>query len=125
MLSLEKLEVQFSSNVEPLLEIDGLKELILHVPEQYCSSCMDDWIRNGPIHFNLLLQLRLDKGSETDVETCFFISILLMNFSPLSDCTSHFKLYHKLRPPLDLFPTLPDFQMEIGLGQNYHTICNI
>ena len=52
--------------------------------------------------------------TKNQIERSFFTSILQMGFSMLSNYTSH---YYKLRPPLDLFPALYDFQMEIGPGQ--------
>ena len=38
MEHLEKLEVQLSTDVKPLLQIGGLKELTVHVPKQYHLS---------------------------------------------------------------------------------------
>ena len=115
MASLEKLEVQLSSDIEPLLDIDGLKEMTVHVPEQYHSSCaqwVEEWKMNDcvPFHFNLFTA-----RFEPDLEARFLKSVLQRRkCSPLSGYTSCFKLFYKLRPPLGLFHTLPDFQVEIG-----------
>ena len=118
MAKLEKLEVQLSDDIEPLLEISGLKELTVHVPEEYHSSCAEwvvDWMRNGCVPVNLnLFTARFDEESETATEASFFQSILRKSYSPLPGYTSYFRLFYKLKPPLDLFPSLPDFQLEIG-----------
>jgi len=114
MIRLEKLEVQLSSGIEPLLEIGRLKELTVHVPEQYHSSCaqwVEEWKKYGcvPFYFNLFTA-----RFKPDAETSFIKSILHRNYSPLSGYTSYFKLFYKLKPPLDLFPSLPDFQVQFG-----------
>jgi len=114
MAKLEMLEVQLSSDIEPLLEIGSLKELTVHVPEQYhllCAQWVEKWKKYGcvPFHFNIFTA-----RFEPDVETSFLKSILQRNYSPLSGYTSYFKLFYKLKPPLDLFPSLPDFQVEFG-----------
>ena len=48
MEHLEKLEVQLSTDIKPLLQIGGLKELTVHVPKQYHSLCapwVEEWIK--------------------------------------------------------------------------------
>ena len=59
MKTLEKLEMQLSTDINPLLHIDRLKELTIHVAEQHHSSCyqwVEEWMKKGfvPCHLNLI-----------------------------------------------------------------------
>jgi len=113
MEHLEKLKVQLSTDIKPLLQIGGLKELTVHVPEQYHSKCIQwvqEWIKKHcvPCNFNLIT-----KAFNYELETGFMASLLRWNFTP-QDYTSNFKLYYHFEIPLHLFPNLPEFQLEIG-----------
>ena len=58
MEHLEKLEVQLSTDIKPLLQIGGLKELTVHVPKQYHSLCapwVEEWIKRRCLPCNLNL----------------------------------------------------------------------
>ena len=113
MEHLEKLEVQLSTNIKPLLQIDELKELTVHVPEEHhslCTSWVEEWIKKHciPCNFNLVIEV----GPKTD----FVESLLKWNFTPLvhAEYMSYFKLYYHFEAPLNLFPNLPVFQCEFG-----------
>ena len=116
MEGLEKLEVQLSTDIQPLLQIGGLKTLTVYVPEGYHSLCapwVQKWMKNEFIPCNL--NLIKEKVFRNVVEVQFIESILRWNFTPLKDYTSCFKLYYDVRtPPLNLFPLLPEFQIEFG-----------
>ena len=113
MKHLEKLEVQLSTDIKPLLQIGGLKELTVHVPKQYRSMCVQwvqEWTKKRiPCSFNLIT-----KAFDSELESGFVKSLLQWNFTPLLGCTSYFKLYYHFETPLNLFPNLPEFQFEIG-----------
>ena len=115
MEHLEKLEVQLSTDIKPLLQIGGLKELTVHVPKQYHSLCtpwVKVWMRKDCVPWNLNLVTEMFGVGE---EAEFIQSILRWNFRPLTNYSSHFKLYYRFRePPLNLYPSLPEFQVEFG-----------
>ena len=112
---LENLEVQLSTNIKPLLQIVELKDLTVHVPIEHHSLCapwVQEWMRNKFIPYNLNLVTEM---FDIEVEAQFIESFLQWNFTPLTDYTSCFKLYYDMRiPPLNLFPSLPQFQVEFG-----------
>jgi len=112
---LEELEVQLSTDIKPLLRIGELKDLTIHVPEECHSLCVQwvvEWMRNKfiPIKLNLVTK----KFADYDLEEQFKESILQFpDFTPLTDYTSSFKLYYDMRtPPLNLSPSLPEFQVD-------------
>ena len=110
---LEKLEVQLSTDIKPLLQIGKLKDLTVHVPttlHSLCAQWVIEWMKNKfiPTKLNLVTE-RLDY----DLEEQFIESILQWDFIPLKDYTSSFKLYYTMKaPPLNLSPSLPEFQVE-------------
>ena len=113
MEHLESLEAQLSTDIKPLLKIGGLKELTVHVPEEYHSLCtpwVEEWMKKCciPCNFNLITE-RFDFYEEIS----FLESLLQCNIAPLIGYTSYFKLYYHFELPLNLFPNLPDFQLEI------------
>ena len=62
MKHLKKLEVHLSTDIKPLLLIDGLEELVVHVSKQHypmCSPWVQEWMRNGfiPSHLTLIADL--------------------------------------------------------------------
>jgi len=73
---LEKLEVQLSTKLKPLLQIGELKDLTVHVPKELrslCVSWVEEWMRNKfiPYNFNLITEM-----FDIDIEAQFFESIL-------------------------------------------------
>ena len=113
---LEKLEVQLSTDIKPLLLIGGLKGLTVHVPEEYHSLCtpwVEEWMKKRciPCNFNLITKT-FDLGSEE-----LFLESLLQwkQVTPLIGYTSYFKLFYSdIRPPLNFFLLIPEFELEIG-----------
>jgi len=110
MKNLVKLEMQLSSDIKPLLLIGGLKELTVHVPEQYhslCSQWLQEWMKKSfvPCHLNLIADF------DYELERVFLQSLLQWNFTPLVGYTSYFKHYSKLKSPLSLYPPIPDYQL--------------
>ena len=113
MENLEKLEMQLSTDINPLLHIDGLKELTIHVAEQHHSSCyqwVEEWMKKGfvPCHLNLIADF------DYKVERAFLQSLLQWNFTPLEGYISYFKHYKNFRSPLNLYPPIPDYQLVFG-----------
>lgn len=114
MQHLEKLEVQLSTNINPLLRIGGLKELTVHVPKQCHSKCVVwvvKWMKNHfiPRNMNLITEM-----FENVTERRLVKSFLGWNLTPLIGYRSCFKCYYSHSIPLNLFPCLPEFQVEIG-----------
>ena len=113
MKHLKKLEVQLSTDIKPLLQIGGLKELTVYVLEEYhlfCIPWVEEWIKRRciPCNFNLVTD-----RFEVKLEAKFVTSLLQWNFTP-QGYTSYFKFYYHFTVPLNLFPNLPVFQLEIG-----------
>ena len=114
MEHLEKLEVQLSTDIKPLLQIGGLKELTVHVPKQYHSKCVQwiqEWIKKRCIPCSLNL---VTKAFDSKLESGFMESLLHRAEFPPQGYTSCFRLYYHFEIPLNLFPNLPEFQLEIG-----------
>jgi len=117
MEHLEKLEVQLSTEIIPLLKISGLKELTVHVSEDnqlMCTSWALEWIRNHciPCKLNLVTEMLHD----FEVETEFVESVLQRRFIPLNGYTSCLKVFYNFSVPLNLFPSksLPEYQFDFG-----------
>jgi len=113
MKNLEKLEVQLSTDINPLLLIDGLKELTVHVAEKHHSSCcqwLQEWMKRDfvPYHLNLIANL------DYEIEREFLQSLLQWNITPLVDYTSYFKYYKSYGSPLNLYPPIPEYQLVFG-----------
>jgi len=122
--SLEKLKVQLSVNYKPLLQIgDSLKELTVCVPLQahgVCVSFVEEWIKDGFVLRNLNFVI-LDSHTGSDDTTQFlrsfleFLRSLAERRYPVPvDHLSHLKVYYGLKVPLNLFPSLPSYQMDFG-----------
>jgi len=104
MEHLEKLEVQLSTDIKPLLEIKGLKELTVHVPEEHHSLCtpwVQEWVRKQciPCNFNFVTK----EFDNYDLKVYFLKSLFSWSFTPLIGYTSYFKLYYHFEIPLNLF----------------------
>ena len=115
MERLEKLEVQLSTDIKPLLQIGGLKELTVHVPKQHHSlfpSWVEKWMKKHclPCNFNVVLEM----FGAYSVDTNLMELLLRLVDAPLIGYTSYFKLYYNFEVPLNLFPNLPFYQLEIG-----------
>ena len=113
MKRLKKLEVQLSTDIKPLLLIDGLEELLVHVSKQHHPMCLpwvQEWMSNGfvPSHLTLIAKLGYD------IERVFLESLLHWNFIPLVGHTAYFKHYKIFRSPLNLYPCIPDYQLVFG-----------
>ena len=65
-------------------------------------------MKKGFVPYSLNLVTEMFESTE------FLESLLEWNFVPTVGHTSYFKLYYKFRVPLNLFPTLPEFQLEFG-----------
>ena len=118
MQNLRKLEVQFLSDVaiEPIFQIGvGLKELTVHVQERLTYkqySWLKEWIKNGcvPTHLTFVV---LD-FYPFSFEKSSFLQFLLQKRTIPVHHKPYFKLHFNFKVPLNLFPTLPDFQLEFG-----------
>ena len=115
MEHLEKLEVQLSPAIKPLLQISGLKELTIHVPEALYSRCfpwIQEWMMKGyvPPKLNVVTRFLFIK---------FLLSEAAVRMPPVGH-RSCLKLYYSdVKVPLNLFPTLPHFQLDFGENTIY------
>ena len=117
MKHLEKLEVQLSTDIKPLLQIVGLKELTVHVLKQYHSLCppwVEEWSKNRCVPCNLNLVIKEFERFNQHVGLDFVEYLSRLIDTPLKGYTSFFKLYYHFEVPLNFFPNLPVFQLEIG-----------
>ena len=113
MKHLEKLEVRLVADIKLLLQIGGLKELTVHVPREchpLCTPWVQEWMKNRFIPYTLNVVTEM---FEYDSEIDFLESLIQQNFTPLIGYTSYFKLYYNFLVPLNLFPSLPEFQLEL------------
>jgi len=119
MQNLQQLEVQILSDadIKPILKIGAgqLKELTIHVQEVLRSkqySWVEEWIKNGcvPAHLTFIV-LRFLPYS---LEQSLFLGFLLREHAISVDHESCFKLHFNSTVPLNLYPTLPYFQLEFG-----------
>ena len=111
---LEQLEVQLSTDIKPLLQIDGLNELTVHVPKQYHSLCapwVEEWMERRCMPCNLNL---ITETFDFSIEANFIELLLQWNFTPLIGYNSFLKLYYVFEMPLKLSHNLPVLQLEIG-----------
>jgi len=110
-MSLEKLEVRLSSYyIEPLLSIEGLKELTIHVIEEdhlLCESCVEEWMRGGFVPPNLVLVTKQMGDMQLFLLTNWFTQTV-------KDYLCCFTLYHDCQVPLNLFPVMPVIRFEYG-----------
>jgi len=114
MNHLEKLEVRLKSNVKPLLQVDGLKELTIHLPAycfMLCHAVAREWVSHGfnPCSFNICIELFY-----TQLGRNFMRSWSQWNSSLPVGSKAYFTLFQKYKTPLDLFPILPVIQLEFG-----------
>ena len=115
MKHLEILEVKLVTEIKPFLQIVGLKELTVYVPGEYherCNAWVQEWMENSYIPYGLNVVTEM---FDYDDEVQFFKSLLRWNHTPLSGYTSFFRLYYDVSVvPLNLFPSLPQFQLTFG-----------
>jgi len=115
---LEKLEVQLSTDIEPLLRIGGLKELTVHVViaqkleiYDFCIACVHKWIGKGfvPSKLNIVTRRFSDQLQVSFLESWVqWNAILPMNH------TACLKLYYNFRSKLKLLPIFPEVHLEFG-----------
>jgi len=114
MNSLEKLEVGLGNRhyyIEPLLLIEGLKELTIHVNENdLCKLGISEWMRRGYVPAHLVLKAKRVNQEEKD----YLQSLFATRYAPPKEYLSCFKLYYDFQVPLNLFPNIPEFQLEFG-----------
>jgi len=112
---LQKLDVGWSTNMRELLSLgDTLTDVTIHLQEDInCRSLeldafLHDWINKGLIPENVNIYCN-----------CTFADILLTAWSSWNDNsptgkTGFVKVYDSFKPPLNLFPALPIFQLQFG-----------
>ena len=114
MTSLKQLEVQLSTDIKPLLQIVGLTELAVHVPlncHHFCVSWVQKWIENAFRPFNLILFTPM---FSLDTEKSILEFLLKFTYVPPLGYRSYFTLWYNFKVPLNLFPSFPEFQLEIS-----------
>ena len=118
MESLEKLEIQLSTDIEPLLQIGGLKELTVHVviaqkqqTEPFCISCVQIWIGKGfvPSNLNIVTHAYPDL-----LQISFLESWIQWNTTLPMGHTACLKLYENYRSTLNLSPIFPMAQLDFS-----------
>ena len=114
MNHLEKLEVRLTFGIKSLLQINGLKELTVHLPAycfMLCHAVAREWVLHGfnPCSFNIVIELFYNQLGRS-----FMRSWSQWNSSLPVGSKAYFKLYQKYRMPLNLFPILPAIQLEFG-----------
>ena len=123
---LEKLEVQLSSDIKPLLLIQGLKELAVQVPEDKCLLCIawvKEWMKQGFVPVNLTLVSKFT-GYTDRLE--FLESLLRSTVAVPKEYVSCFKYYYDFQVPLKLFPTLSKNKLvnvTTNVCHNTHYFC--
>ena len=118
MERLEKLEVQLSTDIEPLLQIDGLKELTVYVviaqkqqTESFCISCVQKWIEKGfvPRNLNIVTNAFADQ-----LQVSFLESWIQWNATLPMGHTACLKLYDDFGFTRNLSPVFPMAQLEFS-----------
>jgi len=113
MDKLQNLDVLWSSDISLLLMIcDKLKKLTIRVEKQYSINSwlwLDEWVSKG-----LLPQvLNIVVGQSSQL---IYLARNWLNMNPHVP-TGHagcLKVFSSLKVPMDLFPALPDFQLQFG-----------
>ena len=118
MEHLEKLEVQLSTDIEPLLRIGGLKELTVHVviaqrlqTESFCISCVQIWIGKGfvPRNLNIVTNAFADQ-----LQISFLELWVQWNAALPMGHTACLKLYDDFGLTRNLSPVFPMAQLEFS-----------
>jgi len=112
---LKKLEVHLMTRncIYPLLQMGcRLKELIVHV-EKVNYSWVEKWLAVDCVPINLTFVVKCFPIIFSDEESRYLLEILLRNRLSISQ-QSNFRILYNFKVPLGLFPTLPDFQFELG-----------
>ena len=114
MTNLKKLETQVCTDIKPLLQIVGLAELTLHVPS-YCHHTCVSWVRvwaeNAFLPCNLIL---ITEQFNIETEKKILVFLLKFTYIPPLGYMSYFTVWYDFKMPLNLFPSFPEFQVEIN-----------
>jgi len=111
---LQGLDIQWTNHICPLLEIcSGLNELTIRIVVRLALEVgldlwLKKWMTNG-YHPQTLKVISQNIPVKELVKHWY----LLNPYSP-SGCTGCLKIYNSLKVPMDLFPALPDFQLQFG-----------
>ena len=116
MESLTHLEVNLGTAVKPFI-ISGLEKLTLHVSEDVNLRLLENWVSEGCSPSILILVLSewitFSSVFKVGLLNPLIIHSAAINYLPKKNI-SHFKLYNILKVPLNLFPSLPHFQVNFG-----------
>ena len=119
MRNLERLDVPWNGDINPLLLISArLKELTIREKvkkrtsfsfDMALDSWMDNWVKEGfqPQALKIVSNTLIPPEKLT---RCWFH----LNPSSPPGRTGCLKVYRRLRVPMDLFPALPEFQLQFG-----------
>jgi len=116
MKSLTHLEVNLGTASKPF-SISRLEKLTLHVSEDVNLGLLETWISEGCLPCTLILVMTewitFSSVFKVGLLNPLIIHIAAINYIP-KEHMCHFKLFNILRVPLDLFPSLPHFQVKFG-----------
>jgi len=122
MVRLQKMEVQWSKQLIPLLSIGkSLKEMTIRIKEKFRFSCfksddhlelfLRDWIDGGFMPPNVNIYC-----IQTMLEESLLKGWLQWNHNSPPGHTGYITLYNSWKVPLNLFHNLPSFQLQFGKG---------
>ena len=115
---LEKLEVQLSTDIKPLLQISKLSELTVHIKvvprlqiQTFSVSCVQEWVAKGfvPCNLKIVVHEFVDQLRKSFIE-----SWMQWNSTISVSHIACLKLYDKFRSVLNLSPVFPIVQLEFG-----------
>ena len=118
MIHLEKLEVKLSTDIQPLFQIGGLRELTVHVvmsnkreTPPFCTSCVQQWVDRGfmPCKLNIVTHAYSEQLQATFLELWMQWNSML----PVGH-TACLKLYDIYRSALNLSPVFPEAQLDFS-----------
>ena len=115
MEKLQSLDVPLSTDTDQLLAIcSKLKELTIRVADtDGCEVILTKWVKRAciPQALNVVSTFRFYQLTQIVISQWIHFN----HMSP-TDHIGCFKVYHSLKVPMDLFPALPDLQLQFGLS---------
>lgn len=114
--TLTHLEVKLGTAVDPFFS-RGLKKLTLHASEGMDLRLLEKWVSQDCLPSNLVLVftewITISSVFKAALLNPLIIHSATSNYIP-KDHTTQFKLYNILKVPLNLFPSLPHFQVNFS-----------
>ena len=122
MKPLERLEVEWDSDVRKLLEVvDGskVKDLTIRIPTSHVSlsevtSLTGSWVLYWMTQKFIPRNLNIITSLLHVYVVAIWKSWQTLNSKSPADHTGHVNIYYDLKSPLNLYAILPDFQVDFG-----------